>query len=107
MDGSPSDEYIINAEFVAMLDYHVATSLSAKTSGAERFRPYYRQHVGIYKAFDGKTACRAVWRPQLLAVLKDWQARFSGVARKKKNRLSGRFAATAVSEDPGVTQDDL
>jgi len=90
-----------------MLDYYIATSLSAKTSDAERFRPYYRQHVAIYKAFDGKTAGRADWRPQLLAVLKDWQEMFSGVARKKKNRLSGRFAAAAVSEDPGVTQDDL
>ena len=106
-DGSPSDEFLINAEFVAMLDYYVVTSLSAKGPDAEKFRPYYRQHVAIYKAFDGQTAGRDDWRPQLLKVLKDWQAMFPGIQRKKKNRLSEGYAAAARSEDLGLTNDDF
>jgi hypothetical protein len=34
-DGSPSDRYLINEEFVAMLDYYVAASLSAKVADAD------------------------------------------------------------------------
>ena len=106
-DGSLSTEFIINAEFVAMLDYYVATSLSAKGPDAERFRPYYRKQVGIYKSFDGKTEGRGDWRPQLLAILKGWQTLFPAVVRKKKSRLSGGTVAAVEPSDLGITQDDL
>jgi hypothetical protein len=38
-----------------MFDYYVVVSLSMKASGAKWFRPYYLQHVDIYKMFYGKT----------------------------------------------------
>ena len=39
--GSTSDEFLINKEFIAMLDYYVVTSLSANSSKAESFRAFY------------------------------------------------------------------
>ena len=36
-DGSASDEFLINEEFITTLDYYVVTSLSAKLSEAESF----------------------------------------------------------------------
>ena len=40
-DGSASDEFLINEEFITRLDYYVVTSLSAKSSEAESFRTFY------------------------------------------------------------------
>ena len=105
-DGSLSNEFLINEEFVAMLDYYVVVSLSAKASDAERFRPYYSQHVDIYKKFDGKVQNRPAWRPQLLALLKAWQEKFPAVARKKKSRISSA-SDDAASGRLAITEDDL
>ena len=107
-DGSHSNEFLINEEFVAMLDYYVVVSLSAKASEAERFRPYYRQRVDIYKMFDGKALAqnRPAWRPQLLALLKAWQETFPAVARKKKNRTSSAPDDAATGR-LAITEDDL
>ena len=40
-NGSTSDEFLINEEFITMLDYYVMTSLSTKSSEAESFRTFY------------------------------------------------------------------
>ena len=106
-DGSRSDDFLINAEFVAMLDYYIAASLSAKAGDAEKLRSFYVDRVNLYKGFDGSSAKRPDWRPQLLKVLKDWQAKFPIVARKKKVSLS----VLAGADTPGaggsrLTEDD-
>ena len=44
-DGSASDEYLINVEFMAMLDYYVAVCLSARASEAAGFRSFYAERV--------------------------------------------------------------
>ena len=41
-DGLARNEFLINEEFVAMLDNYVVTSLSAKSSEAQPFRNFYR-----------------------------------------------------------------
>ena len=87
-DGSRSNEFLINEEFVAMLDFYIAASLSARTGDAEKLRPFYADRVELYKGFDGSSTKRPDWRPQLLRVLQDWQAKFPMVARKKKASLS-------------------
>ena len=37
-DGLAINEFLINEEFIAMLDYYVVTSLSAKSSEGQPFR---------------------------------------------------------------------
>ena len=81
-----------------MLDYYIAASLSAKAGDAEKLRPFYVDRVNLYKGFDGTSAKRPDWRPQLLTVLKDWQAKFPIVARKKKVSLS----VLAGADTPGL-----
>jgi hypothetical protein len=56
--------------------------------------------------FDGKTAKRPDWRPQLLAVLKAWQEKFPAVTRKKRPRLSSA-PDYAKSGRLAITEDDL
>ena len=65
-DGSASDEFLINEEFIAMLDYYVVISLLAKSSEAESFRTFYCEQVAMYKALDGQKN-RRNWRPALLS----------------------------------------
>ena len=38
-DGTPSDEFLINEEFIAMLDYYIAASLSGRLADAVALRP--------------------------------------------------------------------
>ena len=52
-DGSASNKFLINEEFINMLDYYVVTSLSAK-SETESFRSFYCERVAMYKALDGQ-----------------------------------------------------
>ena len=59
-DGSASDEFLINEEFIAMLYCYVVTSLSAnlKSSEAESLRTFYCERVAMYKALDGQQVQR-------------------------------------------------
>ena len=76
-----SDEFLINVEFIAMLDYYVVTSLSAKSSEAESFRTLYCERMAIYKALDGQQDRRNC-SPALLEVLDVWLRLFAEVASK-------------------------
>jgi hypothetical protein len=89
-DGSRSEEFLINAEFVAMLYFYIAASQSEKTGCLRRLRrqPFYVDRVNLYKGFDGIRAKCQDWRPQLLIVLRGWQVNFPTVARKKNVSLS-------------------
>ncbi len=88
-----------------MLDYYVATSLSAKASDAEELLPFYTERVAIYKALDGQNV-RRDWRPVLAAVLKQWLTQFPESASRRRGRLS---SGTVNKQSSGyaVSQDDL
>ncbi len=70
-----------------MLDYYVATSLSAKASDAEDLLPFYTERVAIYKALDRQDG-RRDWRPVLADVLKQWLTQFPESASKRSGTLS-------------------
>ena len=70
-DGSANDEFLINEEFISMLDYYVVTSLSTKSSEVKSFRTFYCERVAVYKALNGQQDWRN-WRPALLEVLDGW-----------------------------------
>ena len=53
-DGSASDEYLINEEFMTMLDYYVAACLSVRASEAAGFRSFYAERVLLYTRREGK-----------------------------------------------------
>ena len=103
-DGSSSNKFLINEELVAMLDSYVAVSLSAKIAHAEQFKPHYRKQVEIYKAFNG-TSGRESWRPQLLAVLQNWLAKFPHAVSKMKSRIS--TGGSSDQKGPQLSPDDL
>ena len=105
-DGSASDEYHINEEFMAtgMLDYYVAAYLSARASEAAGFRSFYAERVLLYKALDGKERRRA-WRPALLEVLGSWLERFPDCVNKKKFRHS--LGSVPADQTLVVNEDDL
>ena len=67
-DGSVSNEFLIKEEFIAMLNYYVVTSLSAKSIEAQHFRTFYCERVAVSKALDGQQD-RRNWRPALREVL--------------------------------------
>ena len=67
-DGSVSNEFLIKEEFIAMLNYYVVTSLSAKSIEAQHFRTIYCERVAVSKALDGQQD-RRNWRPALREVL--------------------------------------
>ncbi len=104
-DGSPSDRYLINEEFVAMLDYYVAASLSAKVADADAMVTFYLERVALYKAFDGK-GDRRDWRPLLLEQLTKWLTSFPECASRKRSRLSSGSSDPCQPEIV-VSADDL
>ena len=48
-DGTPSERFVINKEFIATLDYLVAASLWASITEARDKAQYYLQHVNYCK----------------------------------------------------------
>ena len=105
-DRLASDEYLINEEFMAMLDYYVAACLSARAAG---FRSFYAERVLLYKALDGKERRRA-WRQALLKVLRSWLERFPDcVTQSTVNKKKCRHSLGSVPADQPlvVNEDDL
>ena len=55
-DGSAHNEFFINEEFIAMLDYYVVTSLSAKQTEAQPLRTFIASGWQCTRpSTDGKT----------------------------------------------------
>ena len=104
-DGTPSDEFLINEEFIAMLDYYIAASLSGRLVDAVALRPFYTTRVALYKAFNGKDGARD-WRSLLLAQLQAWLTAFPDSRNKRRNRFSVGASPTQRSEVV-IDQDDL
>ena len=103
-DGSASNEFLINEEFITVLDYYVVTSLSAKSSEAEPFRTFYCKWVAMYKALDGQQD-RRNWRLGLLEGLDGWLRMFSEVASKRNGRLL--FGSATHAQPSAMSPDDL
>lgn len=104
-DGTPSDEFLINEEFIAMLDYYIAASLSGRLADAVALRPFYTTRVALYKAFNGKDGARD-WRSLLLAQLQDWLSKFLDSTNKRKNRLSRGVYSTQLNA-PALDVDEM
>ena len=104
-DGPPSDRHLINEEFVAMLDYYVAASLSAKVADADAMVPFCLERVALYKALDGKDG-RRDWRPVLLEQLTSWLTGFPECASRKRSRISSG-SSDPCQHEMIVPADDL
>ena len=100
------DEFLIHEEFIAILDYYVVTSLSAKSGEAQHFRTFHCEWVAMYKALDGQQDQRN-WRPwpALHEMLDGWLSIFPKVASKNKGRLS--FGSATHAQPSAVSPDDL
>ena len=85
-DGSPSEHFLINEEFVAMFDWLVASCLSAGIADSRNLDEYYRRQVQIYKHFNGNEGMRN-WRDDLCAELERWLERFPAAARRANSSL--------------------
>ena len=70
-DGSPSEHFLINEEFVAMFDWLVASCLSAGIADSRNLDEYYRRQVQVYKHFNCNEG-RRNWRDDLRAELERW-----------------------------------
>ena len=82
---------MINEEFIATLDYLVATCLWPSIVDARSQTQYYSQRVSFYKHYDGREGWRN-WRNDLCECLSEWQVhlvQFPKVVRKRKSILDG------------------
>ena len=52
-DGTPSERFVINEEFIATLDYLVAASLWASITDARDQAQYYLHSINYYKHLYG------------------------------------------------------
>jgi hypothetical protein len=77
-DGSESDVYLINEEFIASLDYLVACYPRAGIPDCREQAIYFKQRVTYYKHFDGRDG-KKNWRAELIECLEAWQRRFPNV----------------------------
>ena len=77
-DGSDSDVYLINEEFVASLDSLVACFPWAGIPDCREQAIYFKQRVAYYKHFDGRDG-KKNWRTELFECLQAWQMRFPTV----------------------------
>ena len=103
-DGSESDVYLINEEFIASLDYLVACFPWAGIPDCREQAIYFKQRVAYYKHLnlngrDGKKN----WRTELLECLEAWQMRFPNVVQKRRTALGstqrpGQAADAAMEE---------
>ena len=84
-NGNISDQYAINEEFYAMLDFYVAGSLSARADDVRELAEFYKERVELYKLMDGKEG-RRNWREDLTKALQEFIEAFPDAAGKKRKR---------------------
>ncbi len=85
-DGTPSQNFLINEELVAMMDWLVASCLSAEVAEARGLNNFYKERVNLYKHLNGSEG-RRDWRKELVAVLESWLERFPAVLRRANSSL--------------------
>ncbi len=101
-DGSDSDVYLINEEFIASLDYLVACFPWAGIPDCREQAIYFKRSVAYYKHFNGRD-WKKNWRTELLECLEVWQMRFPSVVQKRRSGLEptqrlGQAADAAMEE---------
>jgi hypothetical protein len=103
-DGSESDVYVINEEFIKSLDYLVACYPWAGIPDCREQAIYFKQRVAYYKHFDGRRGDgKKNWRTDMLECLQAWQMRFPSVVQKRRTALEptqrpGQAAVAAMEE---------
>ena len=94
-DGTPSERFVINEEFISTLDYVVFASLWASITEARDQAQYYLHRVKYYKLHDGKQG-RRYWREDLYECLLDWQSRFPQLVRSRKSTVTETVVAAGA-----------
>ena len=87
-NGNVTDEFAINEELFAMLDYYLACCFSTSADQARLMVPRYKDRVELYKLMDGRPkpgfdVCPN-WRHDLTAVITAYVAAFPDTAGKKR-----------------------
>ena len=90
---------MINEEFIATLDYLVATCLWPSIVEARTQTTYFGQRVSFYKRYDGKDG-RRNWRSDLYDCLSAWEVQFPEVIRKRKSVLDCLHVAGEPGAEP-------
>jgi hypothetical protein len=80
-DGSMSDKYLINEEFIAMIDYLFASSLWTSVGDVRKMQSFYAERVALYKNFNGAEG-RREWRKEIVSVLENFIHRFPDVVTR-------------------------
>ena len=78
-DGTPSDDYLINENLLALFHFHVACALDASATARRGKKGYFRQQVAYYGAL---TAKGVNWREQLQNLLEKWAPEFKELTKK-------------------------
>jgi hypothetical protein len=91
---------MINEEFIATMDFLVATSLWPGIVNARSQAEYYSQRVSFYKHFDG-TGGKRNWQNDLCECLSEWQVQFPDVVRKRRSVLDASLTQEPSSERGG------
>ena len=93
------NEFLMNEEFIAMLDYYVVTSLrlSVKSSEAKPFRTFYCDREAVYKALDGQQDRRNSGAGRVAAL----------VSRGCKQEKGKASFGPATAQPSAASQDDL
>ena len=91
---------MINEEFIATLDYLVATCLWPSIVDARSQSTYYGQRVSFYKLHDGREG-RRNWRSELRECLTAWQLEFPEVVRRRKSGIDGSLVPEPSAEPGG------
>ena len=89
-NGNHSDEYAINEEMFAMLDYYVAGSFTARAEEARTMATFYKDRVELYKLMDGKPKLGKEvpnWREELTCAIKAFVEAFPDTAGKKRRSV--------------------
>jgi hypothetical protein len=82
-DGSPSNEFLMNENLLALFHFQVVYSLDASATAKRSKKANFRQHIAYYRAL---TAKGVDWRAQLQNLLEKW-AEFKELTKRK--RVSG------------------
>ena len=80
-DGSLSDKYVINEEFIAMIDFLFASSLWTSVGDVRKMQSFYTERVALYKNFNGAEG-RREWRAEIVSVLENFIQRFPDVVTR-------------------------
>ena len=109
-NGNSTDEFAINEELFAMLDFYLVCCFSASADQARLLVPHYRKRVELYKLMDGRPKqgldeCPN-WRHDLTAAITAYVAAFPDTAGKKR-RSGVEFVNLSEDSSKKMALDEL